>query len=72
MFGLGDAVFTSNKERALFFAENLESGSVAINQIFRSDVRLPFGGRKNSGYGAELSLYALKEFTAPKTIIGKF
>jgi succinate-semialdehyde dehydrogenase/glutarate-semialdehyde dehydrogenase len=56
----------------LFFAENLESGSVAINQIFRSDVRLPFGGRKNSGYGVELSLYALKEFTAPKTIIGKF
>ena len=41
-FGLGNAVFTSNKERALFFAENLESGSVAINQIFRSDVRLPF------------------------------
>ena len=72
MFGLGNAVFTSNKERALFFAENLESGSVAINQIFRSDVRLPFGGRKNSGYGVELSLYALKEFTAPKTIIGKF
>ena len=49
MFGLGNAVFTSNKERALFFAVNLESGSVAINQIFRSDVRLPFGGRKNSG-----------------------
>ena len=72
MFGLGNAVFTSNKERALFFAENLESGSVAINQIFRSDVRLPFGGRKNSGYGVELSLYALKEFTAPKSIIGKF
>ena len=45
---------------------------MAINQIFRSDVRLPFGGRKNSGYGVELSLYALKEFTAPKTIIGNF
>ena len=72
MFGLGNAVFTQDKNKALFFAENLESGSVAINQIFRSDVRLPFGGRKNSGYGVELSLYALHEFTIKKSIVGNF
>ena len=54
------------------FAENLESGSVAINQVFRSDWRLPFGGRKNSGYGVELSEYALREFTVMKSIIGHF
>ena len=71
MFGLANAVFTKNKKRAMFFAENLESGSVAINQIFRSDARLPFGGRKNSGFGVELSLYALREFTAMKTIVGE-
>lgn len=69
-FGLGNAVFTKDKDRALFFAENLESGGVAINQVFRSDVRLPFGGRKNSGYGTELSLYALHEFTIKKSIFG--
>ena len=72
MFGLGNAVFTQDENKALFFAENLESGSVAINQIFRSDVRLPFGGRKNSGYGVELSLYALHEFTIKKSIVGNF
>lgn len=71
MFGLANAVYTTDRKRAMFFAENLESGSVAINQIFRSDWRMPFGGRKNSGYGVELSLYALQEFTVKKSIIGE-
>lgn len=71
MFGLANAVYTKDKEKAMFFAENLESGSVAINQVFRSDWRMPFGGRKNSGYGVELSLYALHEFTVRKSVIGE-
>ena len=70
LFGLGNSVWTGDKEKALFFAENLESGTVSINQITKSDVRLPFGGTKNSGYGTELSLYALHEFVSKKTIIG--
>ncbi|MEC5394455.1 aldehyde dehydrogenase family protein [Bergeyella sp. RCAD1439] len=69
-FGLGNAVYTKSKEKALFFARSLESGSVAVNQIFRSDVRMPFSGRKNSGYGVEMSLYTLHEFTVKKSIIG--
>ncbi len=71
MFGLANAVYTKDKKKAMFFAENLESGNVAINQIFRSDWRMPFGGRKNSGYGTELSLYALEEFVVKKSIIGE-
>lgn len=71
-FGLGNAVFTKSKERAQYFIHQLESGSVAINQVFRSDARLPFNGRKNSGYGVELSLYALQEFTVKKTVIGNY
>ena len=70
-FGLANAVFTQNKDKAMYFAHHLESGSVAINQLFKSDVRLPFSGRKNSGYGTELSQYALKEFTTTKTIVGE-
>lgn len=70
MFGLGNSVWTSDENRALFFAKNLESGTVSINQTTKSDVRLPFGGTKNSGYGTELSLYALHEFVSKKTIIG--
>ena len=70
-FGLANAVFTQDKNKAMYFANNLESGSVAINKLFKSDVRLPFSGRKNSGYGTELSQYALKEFTSTKTIVGE-
>lgn len=72
MFGLANAVYTKDKKKAMYFAEQLESGGVAINQNFRSDWRLPFGGRKNSGYGVELSMYALHEFTVLKSIIGDF
>ena len=71
MFGLANAVYTKDRDKAMFFATHLESGSVAINQNFRSDWRMPFGGRKNSGYGVELSLYALREFTVMKSIIGE-
>lgn len=69
-FGLANSVWTQDKKKALFFAENLESGTVSINQLTKSDPRLPFGGTKSSGYGVELSLQALKEFTITKTWIG--
>ncbi|MBS1571554.1 MAG: aldehyde dehydrogenase family protein [Bacteroidetes bacterium] len=71
-FGLANAVFTQDKDMAIYFANNLESGSVAINQVFKSDVRLPFSGRKNSGFGTELSERAVLEFTSTKTIVGGF
>lgn len=69
-FGLANAVYTQNPEMASHFARELESGSVAVNQVFRSDVHFPFGGVKASGFGTELSEYALWEFTHRKTIIG--
>ncbi|SHM01488.1 aldehyde dehydrogenase family protein [Chryseobacterium polytrichastri] len=69
-FGLSNSVWTNNKERQLFFIENLESGTVNINRMTSSDPRFPFGGTKSSGYGTELSLHALKEFVTAKTIVG--
>ncbi len=71
-FGLGNTVWTSDPERAYYFAENLESGYVSINEILSSTPELPFGGTKNSGYGSELSTYALKEFVTLKTITGHY
>lgn len=71
-FGLANAVYTQNPETARYFAQELESGSVAVNQVFRSDAHLPFGGVKASGFGTELSQYALWEFTHRKTVIGSF
>ncbi|SDQ82981.1 succinate-semialdehyde dehydrogenase / glutarate-semialdehyde dehydrogenase [Chryseobacterium soldanellicola] len=69
-FGLSNSVWTKDKDRQLFFIENLESGTVNINRMTSSDPRFPFGGTKSSGYGTELSLIALKEFVTPKTIVG--
>ena len=69
-FGLGNSVWTKEKKRADFFIQNLESGTVSINKVTSSDVRLPFGGAKSSGYGVELSLHAIREFTQIKTVVG--
>lgn len=70
-FGLANSVWSKDKKRLEFFINNLQSGTVSINQITKSDARFPFGGTKNSGYGIELSPNALKEFTNVKMVLGK-
>ncbi len=68
-FGLGGAIFTKNEAKGNDIARNeLQSGSVFINQGVKSDPRLPFGGIKQSGYGRELGLHGLLEFMNIKTI----
>lgn len=68
-FGLSNSVWTNDKGTQEFFMKNLESGTININRMTSSDPRFPFGGTKMSGYGTELSLYALREFVNIKTII---
>ena len=68
VFGLGINVFTGSKEKANYFIENAEEGAVFINDMVKSDPRLPFGGVKNSGYGRELSVHGIREFVNAKTI----
>lgn len=67
-YGLGASVYTQNKEIAQTMTHALHEGAVFINGMVKSDPRLPFGGIKNSGYGRELSSYALLEFANIKTI----
>lgn len=68
-FGLGAAVFSSDISAARKIAQRLDVGSCAINDLVKSDPRLPFGGVKGSGYGRELSHYGLKEFVNIKTVV---
>jgi succinate-semialdehyde dehydrogenase/glutarate-semialdehyde dehydrogenase len=68
-YGLGGAVFTKNQERAKKLAMGLETGSVAINDYLKSAPERPFGGVKNSGYGAELGEAGFFEFTHHKVIV---
>ena len=61
-FGLGASLWTRDLEKAERLASQLDVGTVAVNQGVKSDVRLPFGGTKNSGYGRELGVLGLHEF----------
>jgi succinate-semialdehyde dehydrogenase/glutarate-semialdehyde dehydrogenase len=70
-YGLGAAIWSRNTERAERMAKRIESGFVAINDMVRSDPRLPFGGVKKSGVGRELSHFGLKEFVNIKTVVVK-
>ncbi len=68
VFGLGASLWTRDLERAHRLAPRIESGSVFVNGLVKSDPRLPFGGIKHSGYGRELSHYGIREFVNIKTV----
>jgi succinate-semialdehyde dehydrogenase/glutarate-semialdehyde dehydrogenase len=50
-------------------AQQLEAGTVVINDFMKSDPRIPFGGIKNSGFGREMGEAGLRSFLNEKPII---
>ena len=68
-FGLGASLWSGNMDRAERIASRIEAGFIAINDMVKSDPRLPFGGVKKSGVGRELSHYGLREFVNIKTVV---
>ena len=67
-FGLGVSIFTEDENFAIKMVPKFEDGAVFVNELVKSDPRLPFGGTKISGYGRELSHHGIKEFTNRKTV----
>ncbi|KAF2271644.1 aldehyde dehydrogenase-like protein [Westerdykella ornata] len=67
-YGLGAAVFTQDITRGHRVARRIEAGMVWINSSNDSDVRVPFGGVKQSGIGRELGEAGLEAYTNRKAI----
>jgi succinate-semialdehyde dehydrogenase/glutarate-semialdehyde dehydrogenase len=70
-YGLGASIWTNDVNRGESLAKGIQSGAIFVNEIVKSDPRLPFGGIKNSGYGRELSYYGIKEFVNIQTVYVK-
>ena len=67
-FGLGASIWTGSRRRGEALTSRLEAGCVFVNEIVKSDPRLPFGGVKQSGVGRELGAAGIREFTNVKTV----
>jgi len=71
VFGLGVSVCTADIEKAEVLAASISDGAYFVNELVKSDPRLPFGGTKRSGYGRELARDGLMEFVNRKTVYVK-
>ena len=67
-YGLASSVWTQNLSRAHRVAEQIHTGTVWVNCWLVRDLRVPFGGMKQSGVGREGGNEALHFFTEPKNI----
>jgi succinate-semialdehyde dehydrogenase/glutarate-semialdehyde dehydrogenase len=70
-FGLGVSLFTNDHEKAQDLVSEFKDGSVFINELVKSDPRLPFGGTGRSGFGRELSVNGIREFVNVKSVYVK-
>ncbi len=70
-YGLAGAVWTKDTDKGVEIAEQLETGTVWINEFMHISPLAPFGGHKQSGFGAEYGVDGLKEFTYPQVITVK-
>ncbi len=62
-FGLSASVWTQDLTRGERIAsEQIESGAAFVNDMSKSDPRMPFGGIRQSGYGRELGVFGIREF----------
>jgi acyl-CoA reductase-like NAD-dependent aldehyde dehydrogenase len=68
VYGLAAGVWTRDIRKAHYVASKLEAGLVWVNTYNVYDTAAPFGGYKQSGFGREMSRYALDYYTQVKTV----
>ena len=62
-YGLAGSVWTGDTQRGARIAERLETGMVWVNTWLHRDLRVPFGGIKDSGVGREGGRWSLGFFS---------